>query len=181
MISKLFFPDLKIIKNHGTLGDQNDFFTALYLRQETWKNNYTPAEFQGELSPDRHVALLKDYAFPMTSQSWKEFQEFIDFAYGYMLILTVWQDNLNDRTFNFYLTRAGIYMRSPGVTTLRASDGTILASNLVTYQQWQIAWNTLRVPYERTTLKDPIFPYIKSLAPVGEATAFFRQSRYKIA
>lgn len=180
MISELFLPDLKIIKDRGTLADQNDFFTAMYIRQESWKMNYKPDKFLGEISPDRNVGQIKEYAFPMEPRSWLEFQEFFDFAYGFTLWLEGWRTNLNTRTFNFYLTRAGLYRRTPGLTTLTASDGIVLATNLVTYQQWQTGWNTLRVPYERGTLRDPIFPYLKSLAPTGENDAYFRQSRYNI-
>lgn len=178
MISELFFPDLKIIKARGTLADQNDFFAAMYKRQETWKEVYSPEEFQGEQSPDRNVGLIKELAFPLNPSTWKEFQEFIDFSYGYGLFLSAWVDNLSVLTLNFYLNRAGLYMRADGLTTLTASDGTILAVNLVTPAEWQDGWNTLRVPYERITLKDPLFPYIKSLLPIGELPAFFRKSRF---
>lgn len=180
MISELFLPDLKIVKERGTLADQNDFFMAMFLRQETWKNNYKPDEILGNLSPDRNVVQIKEYAFLMNPRLWREFQEFMDFAFGFTLFLEGWRNGLNARTFNFYLTRAGVYRRTPGLTTLTASNGVVLATGLNTYQQWQTGWNTLRVPYERTTLKDPIFPYLKSLAPTGENDAYFRQSRWNI-
>ena len=104
--------------------------------------------------------------------------------------ISVWQANLSAADFAFYKANAGLYARPQvvgpantliNVTTLTASDGTVLATGLITDLQWETAWNSLGVPYERRQpLPSPANTrYIKNLAQFGEIAGFFRQSTLK--
>ena len=180
MITELFQPDLLLIKSNGTLKDQNDFFAALYNRQESWNINEgkeIDISYLGKYSPDRHSGTYKTRSFPLNAQSWVEFQSFIDTAYGIGLFINGWVANLNAITLNYYLTKAGLYQRptlsNVPITTLTATDGTVLATGIVTPTNWAAQWNALRVPYERAHSNSK-FQYIKNLNLVGENPLFFR-------
>ena len=56
------------------------------------------------------------------------------------------------------------------VTTMYASDNTVIANNLVTDLAWQNAHNNLRIPYEKAT-SNADYMYIKSLANLVGVTA----------
>lgn len=59
-------------------------------------------------------------------------------------------------------------------TTMRASDNTIIATNLVTDTAWQNAHNDLRVPYEKQAFDDD-YMYIKSLNALSDNFANVNQ------
>lgn len=179
MISELFLPDLKLIIAKGSLQDKNDFFTALYKKQESWNAPYTNETYLGELSPDRHTGSIKVRDFPMNPKSWVEFEIFVDTAYSIALFIDQWKNNLNAADYAYYLQRAGIY-NGPHGPLLIASDGTVLAHGLITPSSFAHDWNLLRVPYERNVIKsNPLFPYIRDLASLGEDPTCFRMSRYQ--
>lgn len=56
------------------------------------------------------------------------------------------------------------------VTTMRASDNTVMATGLVTDLAWQNAHNDLRIPYEKLTFDDD-YMYLKSLFALDDNTA----------
>lgn len=181
MIAEKFQSDLLLIKTDGTIQDQNDFFSILFQRQESWGDPYvTNYSYLGTFMADRGMQ-DKIRTVIQDGDTFREFESFIDVAYGMGTFVTGWQNNLSAADFAYYLTAAGIYQRplvaGLPTTTLTASNGTVLATGIVTAAAWESNWNTLRVPYERVTLGNPIFPYIKNLAAVGENPVFFRQSR----
>lgn len=186
MIQELFQPDLLLIMTNGKMSDENDYFAALFNRQQTWASAVIDQHYIGNYSPDRHVGSMKIRSFPMDAlgASWLEFQAWIDTAYGLAKFIAGWQTNLSAADFSYYLTAAGIYQRptlnGKNVTTLTASDGTVLATGLTTDLQWETAWNTLGVPYERRAGSVALIPprtnYIRNLAQFGEIAGFFRQS-----
>lgn len=53
------------------------------------------------------------------------------------------------------------------VTTMRASDNTVIATGLTTDLAWQNAHNDLRVPYEEQTFGDR-YMYLKSIGDIGD-------------
>ena len=53
------------------------------------------------------------------------------------------------------------------VTTMRASDNTVIATGLVTDTAWQNAHNDLRVPYEKLTFDDD-YMYLKALSVLDD-------------
>lgn len=183
MIAQLFQPDLLLIINKGKLQDENDYFTALYNRQESWGNPIVDKRYLGKYTPDRNSGSMKTRSFPMDTlgASWDEFQAWIDTAYGLAKFIAGWQANLSAADFSYYLSAAGIYKRPVGVTSLIATNGTVLATGLITDLQWETSYNALLVPYERarTAANAPLLPYIKNLAQFGEAAGFFRQCTLK--
>lgn len=181
MIAEKFQADLLLIKNDGTIQDQNDFFSILYQRQESWGDPYaTSYSYLGTFMADRGMQ-DKIRTVTQDGDTFKEYEAFIDIAYSMGPFVAGWLSNLSAADFTYYLTAAGIYQRpvtaGHPITTLTASDGTVLATGIVTVAAWESSWNTLRVPYERGALSNPIFPYIKNLAQVGENAVYFRQSR----
>ncbi len=189
MIFNLLFPDLKRIIAKGRMSDQNDFFAALYRKQASWSGHFPETNrkpyttsYKGKFAVDKGISGMKVYSFSITPKSWVEFQAFVDYAYGFALFTPIWAANVDAITYQIYLDRAGIFTRdtSPGYPTsnLTASDGVVLAVGLVTPLDWETAWNALRVPYERVTVKNKDFEYIKNLAVVGENPLLFRKSPY---
>lgn len=194
MISELFQPDLVLIKQNGTYNDISDFFLDLFNRQESWESSLVDAPYAGLYSPDRASGSLKTRSFPLTGAAWVEYQLYLDSAFGFAKPINTILDAYNSGKINianatFLLTRMGIYRRPTNnmgqpITTLIASDGTVLATGLDTALQWQNGYNNLLVPYERaqiraTTPGNFLPRYIKALAPVGENVLYFRTSTFK--
>lgn len=178
MISELFLGDLLLIKTNGTLNDQNDFFALLYNRQEAWPTRKPlPANFayRGFYTPDRNVGGIKNYS--VSESSWLEFQQFITDAYTHAAFIPKWVDNLSASDLRTYLTNAGIYDKSSSTTTLTASDGAVLATGLDSPTAFASSWNSLRVPYERDTVGDTSFQYIKFIETYGSKN-YFRKSTF---
>lgn len=177
MISELLLPDLLLTISNGTIQDKNDYFSALYQKQESWATAYFGETYLGSYTPDHNMGSMKMRDLPFSS--WLEFQQFITDAYTTASgFIPSWVDNLDSTTLLYYLNRAGINTRSTSTVILTASDGTVLAHGLVTPASWEAAWNNLRVPYERTTVKNPTFPYIKYIQTYS-STDFFRLSTLK--
>ncbi len=181
MIKELLQPDLLLIKAKGKLQDQNDYFTALFKIQENYATSSPDQVYLGQYTPDRHVGSAKRYGFPHVGANWAEVQAWIDTAYGIAKFIAGWSANLSAADFIYYLSAAGIYKRPVGVTSLIASNGTVLATGLTTDLQWETSYNALLVPYERLRTASGATPlkYIKNLAQFGEVAGYFRQSTLK--
>ena len=170
MIAELFEPDLLLIKQNGSFNDLADFFIALYNRQEEWEQPYIDQSYLGLYSPDRHSGSLKNRSFPLTGESWTEYQLFIGTAYTIATPVNTGASlfaagNLSVAQRDQYIALSGTYVRPTvsgvPVTTLTASDGTVLATGLVTPLQWETSYNALLVPYERVH-SNPKQLYIKN-------------------
>lgn len=177
MISELFLQDLLLIKTNGKLIDQNDFFSALYEKQESWReplgSRFPP--LGGKYTPNHNVGNVK--INNITIDSWLEFQQFITDAYTHAAFIPKWVDNLSATDLRTYLTNAGIYDKSSSTTTLTASNGTVLATGLDSPTAFATSWNTLRVSYERNTVKDAAFQYIKFIETYSSRN-YFRKSTF---
>lgn len=177
MISELLLGDLLLIKTNGKLADQNDYFSALYEKQESWReplgSNFPP--LSGRYTPNHNVGEVK--INNITIDSWLEFQQFITDAYTYAGFISKWVDNLSASDLRTYLTNAGIYDKSSSTTTLTASDGTVLATGLDSPTAFASSWNSLRVPYERNTVGDTSFQYIKFIETYSSKN-YFRKSTF---
>lgn len=181
MVKELLQPDLLLILAKGTLADQNDFFTGLYHRQEEWGNPLIEQSYLGEYTPDRNSGSVKLRSMEMNGNTFAEFEIFVDFAYSVSPFLFQWKNTLTAADYITYLNRVGIY-NGPHGPSLIASDGTVLISHsLNTPNSYAKAWNQHRVPYERDVIKsNPIFPYIRDLAALGQDPTCFRMSSYAI-
>ena len=187
MLAELFQPDLLLIIENGSIADYFDYFGALFNRQEAFGTVYEDAPFVGKYTPDRHSGNMKVRGFPMDGDSWVELQNWIDTSFTLAKPVTLGTSLLAAGTLSaadavYFLAGAGIYKRpqaaSANVTSLIASDGTVLATGLITDAAWEDSYNALLVPYERLHAAVGTVPvrYIKNLLQFGETAGHFRTS-----
>lgn len=193
MIKELFQPDLLLIMKNGNYKDYSDYFSALYDRQESFDKPFVDSQYYGLYSPDRHSGSMKTRSFPMDGSTWVEFQAWLDSAYTLATPVNLWSNafisgQLSAPDALAFAAAAGIYIRPVTVpfghvpiTTLTASDGTVLGTGLVTSLQWEIAYNTLLIPYERSINSNVSnsLKYIKNLQQFGDNFLSYRTSTLK--
>lgn len=157
------------------------FLAGIYAKQEaitkveTW--NYTTIDGNNVVDKYSQVrAQYPDYIGPFVVASqleWGRLQTSIDTVISIMDPIA-YLSSIPDKT-QIFLDNAGIFQRpmignSPD-TNLYAADGTILATGVVTDDQYALKWAQLRVPYDKNTL-DIDTPFISRLTGPSHATYF---------
>lgn len=160
MIRQIIEPvAVKIKRESRNAEDTWNFLGVLYRAQEKisrnqpWDNFLAPniSALVSKSSYVQHTTAELLRAVPKNDLRalWREYQLMLDNIYR---VLDPIPSALSLPTFtDRFLTNAGIIEHPVGegyLTTLTASDDTVLATGLTTPELWADAWNTLLVPYE---------------------------------
>lgn len=194
MIKELFQPDLLLIMSNKKPKNYVDFFAAMFERQETFDKDFLDIKYYGKYTPGRSSGIFKTRSFPAVGANWGEFQLWLDTAFALakpvnLLASLVSSGAMLNADAVTFLGDMGLYSRpvagglfSPIIITfMTASDGTLVASGLITDVAWETAYNTILIPYERS-IKSTIAPnlrYIKNLNQYGDYPTYYRTSTLK--
>ena len=194
MIKQLFQPDLLLVITNGKTGDYVDFFANMYDRQQTFNLAFQDVDYIGSYTPSRNSGYLKTRSFPAVGTNWIEFQNWLDTAYTLAKPVNFLQaqfnlGNISTNDAQYFAKDMGLYRRPKTggffggtvITTMTASNGTVLGTGLLTDIAWENAYNNILIPYERSinSLVAPTLSYIKNIQQYGDWATFFRTCSFR--
>tara|TARA_R110002126_G_scaffold147158_1_gene293202 strand:- start:23810 stop:24433 length:624 start_codon:yes stop_codon:yes gene_type:complete len=143
----------------------NEFVTLLYEFEQDWGKGTPKKETKFPSSLIQTASKLINTSPRNTKNAWYYFNNFMDKVFQYIDPITYFATYKEGTQYDYYLNKAGLYKRVDGVTEMKGSDGVVLATGLTTDAEWESAWNTIKIPYDKT--KDVYPVYIKATGISG--------------
>lgn len=154
----------------------NEFVKLLHDFEQNWNKPYNRAtDYSSVLiqSASRQLETIS----PTRGNSWYFFNTFMDKLFTMLDPITYFETYNGGADYDYYLNRAGLYNRN-GATDILGSDSSVLASGIVSDEDYAIAWNTLKIPYDEALNVYPVYlraTGVPGIFRVGNATMDYTQ------
>jgi hypothetical protein len=135
----------------------NEFVTLLHKFEQDWGKGTPRGETTFPSTLIQTASGLINDNSRNTKNAWYYFNNFMDKLFQYIDPITYFETYKDGADYDYYLNKAGLYKRPEGVTDLTGSNGAVLATGLTTDEEWETAWNEIKIPYEKTYGVYPVY------------------------